>query len=31
VLGLSVFANETGEDATFVPMPIVTIFSGTIA
>ena len=31
VLGLSVFANDTGEYATFVPMPIVTIYSGTIA
>lgn len=29
-LGLTVFTNETGEDAAFVPMPIVTIFSGTI-
>ena len=30
VLGLAVFANETGEDGVFVPMPIVTIYSGTI-
>ena len=29
-LGLTVFTNETGEDAAFVPMPIVTIYSGTI-